>query len=264
MDELTEQAKANRAWWDAHAEDYQREHGEFIGAPDPRWGMWQVPEDELGVLGDVSGRDVLELGCGGGQWAIALARRGARVTGLDNSDAQLEHARDNARRAGVGVELVHASAEALPFAEGSFDVVFCDFGAMLFADPYLTVPEVARVLRPGGTFAFSDLTPFNVLFYDAEHEDDMADRPVRDYFGLHRIEWSDGMVEFNLPYGEWIRLFVRNDLEVVDLLETQPAPGATSTYRSEAETAWARRWPMEHIWVTRRRARGRPGPAPPA
>jgi SAM-dependent methyltransferase len=253
MDELTEHARANRAFWDALADKYQREHGEFIGAPDPRWGMWQLPEDELKILGDIAGRDVLELGCGGAQWSIRLSQRGARVTGLDNSAAQLEHARRNVAEAGVEVELVHASGEALPFEDATFDVVFCDYGAMLFADPYLTVPEVARVLRRGGTFAFSDLTPFNVLFYDDEHEDEMADRPVRDYFGLHRIEWSDGLVEFNLPYGEWIRLFVRNGLEVLDLVEVQPPPGARTTYRTEADTAWARRWPMEHIWVTRRR-----------
>lgn len=253
MDELTEHARGNRAWWDEKAAEYQREHAAFIGAADPRWGLWQIPEDELRILGDVGGRDVLELGCGAAQWAIALARRGARVTGLDNSAAQLEHARRNVHEAGVEVELVHASAETLPFGDAAFDIVFCDYGAMLFGDPYLTVPEVARVLRAGGTFAFSDLTPFNILFYAQDDDEQIAPGPVRDYFGLHRIAWNDGLVEFNLPYGEWIRLFVRNGLEVVDLVENRPAPGATSTYRSEEENAWARRWPMEHIWVTRRR-----------
>jgi SAM-dependent methyltransferase len=254
MDELTAHARANRAWWDEQAAQYQREHGEHIGAPDPRWGMWQVPEDELRILGDVAGRDVLELGCGAAQWSIRLAQRGARVTGLDNSAAQLEHARVAVEAAGVDVPLVHASAELLPFDEGAFDVVFCDHGAMSFVDPRVAVPEVARVLRPGGTFAFSSVTPLQFLFYDEAVEGDMADHLVNDYFGLHRVQWSDGEVDFNLPYGEWIRLFVRNGLEVVDLVEIQPAPDAPSTYRTRAETEWASRWPMEHIWVTRRRA----------
>ena len=50
-----------------------------------RWGLWQIPESELGILGDVAGKDVLELGCGAAQWSILLARQGARVVGLDNS-----------------------------------------------------------------------------------------------------------------------------------------------------------------------------------
>ena len=57
------------------------------------WGVWQIPEAELHVLGDVDGRDILELGCGAAQWSIALAQAGARPVGLDLSDRQLEHAR---------------------------------------------------------------------------------------------------------------------------------------------------------------------------
>jgi predicted double-glycine peptidase len=55
-------------------------------------------------------------------------------------------------------------------------------------------------------------------------------------------------VDFQLPYGEWIRLFRRNGFIVEDLVETCPSPGASSTYRTEAENEWARRWPMENIW----------------
>ena len=64
---------------------------------------------------------------------------------------------------------------------------------------------------------------------------------------MHAIEWPDE-VNFALPYGEWIRLFRANGLVVDDLLEIQPPPGASSTYRIAEDTAWARRWPMEMIW----------------
>src|SRR5665648_354998 len=104
---LGEEARRNREAWDRVAADYQVSHGEHIGRGNPRWGLWQLPEDELQILGDVAGRDVLELGCGAAQWAVRLAARGARVVALDNSGAQLEHARRAVAEAGVDVELVH-------------------------------------------------------------------------------------------------------------------------------------------------------------
>lgn len=248
---LGEEARRNREAWDRVAADYQASHGEHIGRGDPRWGLWQLPEDELQILGDVAGRDVLELGCGAAQWAVRLAARGARVVALDNSRAQLEHARRAVAEARVDVELVHAAAEQLPFDDARFDVVFCDWGATTFADPYLLVPEVARVLRPGGRFAFSGDTPLSWMCLDPQ-TDAMVDQLERPYFGLRRWETPDGTVEFLLGYGDYIRLFVANGLEVLDLREIRPPEGAVSTYRSEADTAWARRWPMEQIWVLRK------------
>jgi hypothetical protein len=59
-------------------------------------------------------------------------------------------------------------------------------------------------------------------------------------------------VSFQLPYGEWIRLFRANGLIVEDLIEPRPAPGASSTYRDADALAWARRWPAESIWRLRR------------
>jgi hypothetical protein len=78
-----------------------------------------------------------------------------------------------------------------------------------------------------------------------------ADRLVRDYFGMHRIDTVDEVV-FQLPYGEWIRLFRANGLEILDLIEPRPAPDAVSSYRDDEDRAWARRWPAECIWRLRR------------
>ena len=250
MRPLEEAAARNRAYWDAWSDDYQERHREFIGRPEPRWGMWQIAESELGVLGDVSGRDVLELGCGAAQWSILLARRGARIVGLDNSARQLEHARELMARAGVDFPLVHAEAESVPLEDASFDVVFCDHGAMTFADPLLVVPEVARLLREGGLFAFSHATPLAWICADAD--DVVVDRLVSDYFGLHRYDDPEGSVQYNLEMGAWIRLFRHSGLVVDDLIEIRPPEGAETTYRTEAETAWARRWPMEQIWKVRK------------
>jgi ubiquinone/menaquinone biosynthesis C-methylase UbiE len=243
----------NRATWDRISDEYQARNAEFIGRKDePRWGMWQLPDSELGIIGDVAGKDVLELGCGAAQWSILLAQQGARAVGLDNSGGQLEHARELMAEAGVDFPLVHASADEVPLPDASFDVVFCDHGAMTFADPYRTVPEAARLLRPGGLFAFSHSTPLALVCLDEEFET-MATRFVRPYFGMHRFdELADEPVEFNLPYGEWIRLFREEGLRIDALVEVRPPEGAESTYRTPEETEWARSWPMEEIWRCRK------------
>jgi SAM-dependent methyltransferase len=243
-------ALKNRAYWDEQSDAYQELHREHIGRPEPRWGMWQIPEAELQILGDVAGKDVLEYGCGAAQWSLLLAQQGARPVAMDNSARQLEHARERLAEAGVEFPLVHASAGEAPFDDASFDVVFCDHGAMTFADPYATVPEVARLLRPGGLFAFSHSTPLSALCWS--DDDTLEPRLHRPYFGLHRMEWPDEPVEFNLPQSEWIQLFAKHGFVVERLHEVRPPEGATSTYRTAEETAWARSWPMEQIWRLRK------------
>jgi ubiquinone/menaquinone biosynthesis C-methylase UbiE len=251
-DELTDHARANRAFWDSYSEEYQRLNDEFIDRGDDlRWGMWQIPDAELGVLGDVSGLDVLELGCGAGQFGAILVRQGARLVGIDNSEKQLEFARRRFADAGLEAELHHVSAESLPFEDERFDLVAADHGANRFADPYLWVPECARVLRPGGLLAFSGGTSFEISCVD-KPTDTWVPRLVDDWFGMHKVTWDDGVIEFELTYGDWIRLFRANRFVVEALVEIQPPEGAKSTYRNEAETAWARRWPMEQIWKVRK------------
>ena len=248
---LSEHARKNKALWEATSDSYEERNAVALsGEKAMAWGLWRIPETELHVLGDVAGKDILELGCGAARWSIALAGRGARPTGLDLSTRQLEHARRLMEEAGVSFPLIEASAEAVPLPDASFDVVFCDWGAMTFCDPQFTVPEVARLLRPGGLFAFSTATPIQCLCQDTKL-DRLTEHLINDYFGLRRLEWEDE-VDFQLPYGEWIRLFRRSGFVVEDLIETQPSSDATSTYRDTSEKEWARRWPMENIWRVRK------------
>jgi SAM-dependent methyltransferase len=201
------------------------------------------------VLGDVRGLDVLEFGCGGGQWSRWLAEMGARPVGLDLSWNQLRHAAGRREPSGPRVPLVNADAERTPFAEASFDVVMCDHGAMTFADPYRTVPEVARVLRPAGLFAFSHASPIHFVCWD-DAKDRVTERLAHDYFGMRK--WDEETVDFMLPYGEWIRVFRANGFEVEDLIEPRPPAGAKTTYRWFAPLSWARRFPSESIWKLRK------------
>ncbi len=248
---LTEHAAINRESWNADSDAYQTDHGpQMARLGGLAWGVWRIPEATLGILGEVEGRDVLELGCGGAQGSIALAKAGARPVGLDLSERQLTHARRLMAEAGVVFPLVHASAEAVPLPDESFDMVFSDYGAMTFADPYATVPEVARLLRPGGRLAFSGATPIIEMCYpdDSDHP---GDRLLRDYFSMWSLRYED-YVEFMLPYGGWIRLFCAHGLVVEDLVELRPGPEATSSYRDDSDREWYRRWPGEQIWKVRK------------
>jgi ubiquinone/menaquinone biosynthesis C-methylase UbiE len=248
---VTSSADQNRVYWDLTSSEYDQRAGAFI-ADGWAWGLWQVSEDELRVFGgEVAGADVLELGCGAAEWSRALARRGAQPVGLDNSPARLERAREEMEAAGLEFPLLRAPAERVPLADSSFDIVFCDWGATNFADPRLVVPEVSRLLRRGGLFAFSGATPLSWLCWN-EESDEVDETLRRDYFGMHRWPTPEGAIEFNLAHGEWIRLFRKNGLGVEDLIEVRPRDGAQSPYRTEAETAWARRWPMEQIWRLRK------------
>ena len=249
--QLPEHARKNRAMWQATSDSYQERHAASLSGKNAMaWGLWRIPEEELRILGEVAGKDILELGCGAARWAIELTRLGARPVGLDLSSRQLEYARRFMAEAGVDFPLIEASAEDVPLPDASFDIVFCDWGAMTFCDPQRTVPEAARLLRPGGLFAFSTATPIQFLCLDVA-SDRLIDRLVNDYFGMRRLEWENE-VNFQLPYSEWLRLFRTSGFLVEDLIETQPPEGFTSSYLDASETAWARRWPMENIWKLRK------------
>jgi SAM-dependent methyltransferase len=239
--------RRNREFWDADADDYQAVHGDALAAAPRAWGVWRIPDTEVGVLGDVLGLDVLEYGCGAAQWSRALAADGARVVALDQSREQLRHA---APAAAAGVRLVCAGGEHLPFADAAFDVVFADHGAMSFCDPDRSLPEVARVLRPGGRFAFSHTTPWPYLAWDEQRER-VGRRLERPYFGFRRFDSGEGTVDFSLGYGDWIRRFRAHGFLVEDLVELRAPKGARTTF-PDFDARWARRWPAEQVWKLRR------------
>jgi SAM-dependent methyltransferase len=248
--DISAEAERDRRAWDAGSDEYQARHSDDLQRRALAWGVYRIPEAELHVLGDVEGKDILEFGCGAAQFSIALAKLGARMTGLDNSSRQLQHARELMTAAGLDFPLVHASAESVPLPHASFDTVFCDHGAMSWADPYKTVPEASRLLRPGGLLAFANSSPLWNICFDPQ-SDAVGDRLIGDYFDLHRFPEEREGVSSQLPYGEWIRLFRRHGLVVEDLIEMQPPPEAETTYEDYVPLEWARRYPGDHIWKVR-------------
>jgi SAM-dependent methyltransferase len=106
-----------------------------------------------------SGRRVLDVACGTGVVSVTAARLGARVTGLDLTPELLERARENARIAGVEIDWHEGDAEKLPFGDATFDFVLSEFGHIFAPRPEVAIGEMLRVLKPGGTIAFSTWPP---------------------------------------------------------------------------------------------------------
>ena len=192
------------------------------------------------------------MGCGTAYISAWLSRRGARVVGIDNSEAQLGTARRLQRQYRLDFPLIHGDAQAIAYPDASFDFAISEFGACLWADPQHWVPEAARVLRPGGRLVF--LTNSFVMTLCMPREDGVAatERLLRPAFGMYRVEWPGNPgVEFHLSHGDWIRLLRRSGFEVEDLIEVRPIVGAISRYLF-VTVEWARKWPCEEVWKARK------------
>ncbi len=251
--ELSEHARRNRAYWTGLAGEYA-ERARSAWSSEPSWGVWSIPEGELGLLGDVSGKDVVELGCGTAYWSAWLARAGARPVGVDVTPAQLDTARAMQRDFRLEFPLVEASAKDVPLPPGTFDLALSEYGASIWCDPYRWISEAARLLRPGGELVFLVNSTIAMLF-TTDEEVPAGTELVRDYFGMYRFEWpDDDSVEFHLPYGEWIRLLRSHGFEVEALVELQAPEGAADPRNLLVTAEWARRRPAEEIWKARKRA----------
>lgn len=222
--EQPESILANRRWWDAEASAYYLEHGDFLGDSELVWGPEGITERELRLLGDVAGRDVLEIGAGAAQGSRYLSAQGARVVASDLSAGMLGQARtvDRDRRL-TPPPLVQCDGAALPFADAAFDVVFTAYGVFPFvADSAGALRECARVLRPGGLLAFSTTHPIRWAFPDDPGEPGLQVRSS--YFDTRPyVEEDDAgrvtYVEHHRTLGERVREIVAAGLHLVDVVE---------------------------------------------
>jgi SAM-dependent methyltransferase len=224
-----ETSRANRGWWDADAETYLAEHGQFLGAADFCWCPEGLREGEARLLGEVSGRRVLEVGCGAAQCARWLLAHGAHPVGLDLSAGMLAAGNGLAAVTGIAVPLVQADAERLPFADASFDLACSAHGAVPFcADSAAVMREVARVLRPGGRWVFATPHPIRWVFADDPGPEGLLARIP--YFDRAPYVEQDEhgvatYVEHHRTLGDRVREITAAGMVLVDVVEPEWPPG---------------------------------------
>ena len=218
------------------------------------WGIWCVPEPELGALGDLTalkGQDVIEMGCGTAYFSSWLARLGAKPVGIDLTPAQLESARVFQKEFGIEFPLIEGDAQHVPLPDASFDLAISEYGASIWCDPFQWIPEAARLLRPGGRLVF--LTNGAISMICSPDTGQFGQELLKPWFGMHRFEWSPKeAVEYHLSHGAMFKLLLDTGFSVENFIEIQAPEGAT-TRHEYISAEWARKWPSEEIWVARKR-----------
>ncbi len=214
--------------WEAAAAAYierQPQTGEVV-----HYGPWSPDEAALGLLGKVAGQRVLELGCGGGQNCVALARQGAEVCGLDSSSTQLAHAAALAADTGAPVRWVQGDAASpADLPAGPWDLILAVNLFQYLPDMRACLAGYAALLAPGGRLLCSVEHPVRACFWDEEYGE-VVEYPARAY-------WDQTPYHFTFPdtpaalavyprtLAAWLELLAAAGLALGRLLEpTAPTP----------------------------------------
>lgn len=256
MVNLPEHAAENQRHWNETADAWIDAGRRAWEADEPFWGFWGIPESQLGLLPeDLSGLDGIELGCGTGYVSAWLVRRGATMVGIDVSDRQLATAAAMAHEHDVDLTLIHGTAEAVPFPDDTFDLAISEYGAALWCDPDVWLPEAARILRPGGRLILLTTHPLAISATPLDGSN-VGRELVRPWFDLHRQDWRDvpidpGGIDFNLPLSGWVERFLDLGFAIEAFHELRAPEGSGDDVAFFVDRAWARDFPAEMAWVLR-------------
>jgi len=231
---LTTLKDQHRATWAAG--DYAAVARHVDGGP---------PEQVLAATGVAAGQDVLDVATGSGNVALRAAALGAGVTGLDLVPELLDIARERAAESALEIDLVEGDAEALPFADASFDRVLSTFGTQFAPRHQVVADELVRVCRPGGAIGLVNWTPegligrmFAVFSRWMPKPPDFASPPplwgdeehVRTLFDAHDVE---------LSFERGINAFIFDSVEdYMTFFEERYGPTIKTRERLIAEGAW--------------------------
>lgn len=240
----------NRAAWEKLGPAYIVDGRNAWRGDEPRWGLWGIPESDLRLLdGFGSGENAIELGCGTAAISAWLARGGLRPVAVDFALAQIQNVETLQHEFDLRFPIIRSDAEQVPFDDESFDLAISDYGASLWCDPRLWLPEANRLLRPEGRLIFVTNSAL-LLTCTPTQGGPVSDCLVREHFSRYRVEFDDeGPVEFHLTHSDWIRTLRHSGFVIDDLIEVQPDAHAKPRF-DFVSVDWARRWPSEEIWVT--------------
>jgi SAM-dependent methyltransferase len=202
-------------------------HDADLSTETVRYGHDVPDERELRLCGDVSGKRVLDVGCGTGPASVAFARSGARVVGVDPSAEALAEARLRCDQAEVRIELHHGDLAALAFlGPASVDLAFSAGALGHVSDLTRVFRQVHRVLKPSAPFVFSLPHP-TVHLIDPRAEHSLVVR--RSYWDRSAVRGSDDgdVPTYQHTMGDLVMGLVRSNFRVDALVEPEPTTTGT-------------------------------------
>lgn len=242
----------NRDIWNADAANWVDFAKERWRLEQPEWGNWNNSENDLNLLpADMTGMDVIELGCGTGYVSYWMALRGARVTGIDLSPEQLATARGLTADLDADITFVEGNAEATGLPDKAFDFAISEYGASIWCPAENWLTEAWRLLRPGGQLVFLGNHPLSLICspLDGSPAERALHRPYRQMWGADwtEVEFEPTGVCFNLTMSGWMDLFAKIGFTIAGYQELY-APAWASGTRAAIPADWARNYPVEHVW----------------
>jgi ubiquinone/menaquinone biosynthesis C-methylase UbiE len=201
------------------------------------------------LIGEVKGKDILDLGCGPGIHSKKLSDKGAKIKGIDISKELIEIAKKEAPKAGFKI----GDINKLPYRDAEFDIVFASLVMGHLKEWDKVLSEVKRVLRKNGFFVFSIYNPVTEKFVKTRWFFKKF-RILKGYFkeGLKKTVWKNNkktvakIVHYHKTYGTIIRLIIKSGFEVIDYEDCKPPELAKKDFPKEYE--WTLNYPRFCVW----------------